>query len=354
MRSAFRRCGSLLGPAFLHVCLLVLTDGSVRAEGWPRVAVTEPAARASVHAALDGALEWWSSSHCRTLLTDFHDEQGCPLSEKLVALRTTFDAYLKWVSVHDASGTEMCKNPNQFAFTKTGSRVVFVCGKSFRRLFEREQDRATAVMIHEALHTLGLGENGSSPTSREITRIVLDRCGAAEPRDPPPTIFLFLINEAGVPQAVLASAQAEATRIYEAIGVKLVWSDDVATNHHFVLKLIAEPPAGASVDRRAMGGAPGTKHARGTLAYAYYRRVERLAHNSETDVAQILGPVMAHELGHLLLPHGSDSVVGVMSYGWDHTQLERARKSQIRFTAAEAKAILEKLKRQPNGSQKDR
>jgi hypothetical protein len=212
----------------------------------------------------------------------------------------------------------MCENPNQFAFTKTGSRVVFVCGKSFRRLFEREQDRATAVMIHEALHTLGLGENGSSPTSREITRIVLDRCGAAEPRDPP-TIFLFVINEAGVSQNVLTSAQAEATKIYEAIGVKLVWSDDVATSHRFILKLIAKPLAGANVDRRAMGGAPGAKHARGTLASAYYSRIEQLAHDSGTDVAQILGPVMAHELGHFL-PHGSDSMVGVMSYAWDHTQ----------------------------------
>jgi hypothetical protein len=129
-----------------------------------------------VKAALDAAVRWSAHARCQTLLTDFEDEQGYPLSERLATLGTTFDAYLSWVSIHDASGIGPCKNANQFAYTKIGSRVIFVCGSTFRKLWEREADRATAVIVHETLHTLGLGENGRFPTSREITTAVLDRC----------------------------------------------------------------------------------------------------------------------------------------------------------------------------------
>ena len=176
MCTPFRGCGSLLGPAVLQVCLLAFTSSAARAEGWSRVAVSEPAARSSLHSALDSAVQWWTYSPCRAILTEFLDEHGCPLSEKLAALKTTFETYLQWVVIQDASGGKRCENLNQFAFTAAGSRVVFVCGKAFRRLWERDAERATAVLIHEVLHTLGLGENGLFPSSRDITRIVLERC----------------------------------------------------------------------------------------------------------------------------------------------------------------------------------
>ena len=135
----------------------------------------EPLARVAVHNSLDGAVHWWAQSRCQTLLTEFRDEQGCPLADRL-AVAVTFEKYLEWVVIQDASGTKKCNNPNQFAFTTPGSRVVFVCGRAFEKMSRREPARATAVLIHEVLHTLGLGENGIHPTSREITRRVLELC----------------------------------------------------------------------------------------------------------------------------------------------------------------------------------
>lgn len=60
------------------------------------------------------------------------------------------------------------------AFTTPGSRVVRVCGDELMRP-SRHRDDIVAMVIHETLHTLGLPEN--PPSSVEITRRVLARCG---------------------------------------------------------------------------------------------------------------------------------------------------------------------------------
>jgi hypothetical protein len=49
-----------------------------------------------------------------------------------------------------------------------------VCTAWFREAFVTNPSKVEAVTIHEALHTLGLGEN--PPSSREITARVVERC----------------------------------------------------------------------------------------------------------------------------------------------------------------------------------
>jgi hypothetical protein len=51
---------------------------------------------------------------------------------------------------------------------------VLVC-KTFYQTVQQQRDMAEIYVIHEMLHTLGLGEN--PPTSLEITQQVKRRCG---------------------------------------------------------------------------------------------------------------------------------------------------------------------------------
>jgi hypothetical protein len=58
------------------------------------------------------------------------------------------------------------------AFTQPNSLVVRVCP----RLIQFQGDWAELTVLHELLHSLGLGEN--PPSSAEITDRVRERCAA--------------------------------------------------------------------------------------------------------------------------------------------------------------------------------
>jgi len=112
---------------------------------------------------------------CQRLFSEFSDASGRTLQENLDALGQTGGAYLGLILFTDGSDRLPCKAGGALAFTTPGSRVVYVCTRAFKSLADRYPVRAEVSVIHEALHTLGLGENPPSPA--EITRTVLARCG---------------------------------------------------------------------------------------------------------------------------------------------------------------------------------
>ncbi len=78
-----------------------------------------------------------------------------------------------------------CEEPGVLAFTAVGTPVVKVCLYRLVEAFRRDPREAAAILLHEQLHALGLGEN--PPPSREITLRILERCGG-RPRQSRATI----------------------------------------------------------------------------------------------------------------------------------------------------------------------
>ena len=124
--------------------------------------------------AVRGARQRLEQPACRGLFAEFSDASGRTLQENLDALGETGGTYLARILFVDGSDRPRCGGDEAYAFTKPGSRVVYVCGRAFKYLASRDPVRAQAIVIHEALHTLGLGEN--PPTSAEITASVIARC----------------------------------------------------------------------------------------------------------------------------------------------------------------------------------
>ena len=143
-------------------------------DGWPNVHIVDPVVRDTTRRALNDAARWLSGSHCAQLFSEFQDADGQPLERRLRQLQSTPVQYLRLVYFNDGELNAPCKRDGILAFTQVGSRVVYVCGRDFARSWNKEPRQIVATLIHEMLHSLGLGEN--PPTPREISDRVQKLC----------------------------------------------------------------------------------------------------------------------------------------------------------------------------------
>ena len=171
-------------PGGVHATLLepTIAQGAAPSSGqatkleseWSRIYIRDVYVRDAVAEALDGAAEWLTTTKCRSLLTEFLDQHGRPLQQTLQVLNVTLSDYLHIVVFADGETRTPCVRGEVLAFTAAGSRVVRVCGRVFAKASQRDRREARATIVHEVLHSLGLGEN--PPTARYITYRVKQLC----------------------------------------------------------------------------------------------------------------------------------------------------------------------------------
>jgi len=143
-------------------------------DDWPNIHVEDAYTRAAVTLALQAASRWLARPKCQTLFLEFKDERNLPLTAKLRELDTDPEGYLRMVLFLDGAQSATCKRHGVVAFTAQGSRVVYLCGRDFERAWRRDVGEVQATLIHELLHSLGVGENPPSP--RAITHRIQQLC----------------------------------------------------------------------------------------------------------------------------------------------------------------------------------
>ena len=92
-----------------------------------------------------------------------------------------------------------------------------------------------------------------------------------------------------------------------------------------------------------LGVAPSTQEARGINLWIFYPRIRAYSAELGMHASQLLGHVMAHEMGHLLLPYGAHAVAGLMRPEWDRAQVRAAAEGLLTFTPDQAALIRERL-----------
>jgi hypothetical protein len=159
-----------------QVVAAVLAAGSAvtQAEDFSNVRLGDTRARFAVGRALEGAARRLDHRECQVLLDEFNDVSGRPLRASLEESGVSAPAYLGRVFFYDAP-QRICETSN-LALTTPGSRAIFVCSSRVVREMARNSRHVEAILIHEMLHSLGLGEN--PPSSDYITGRVQARCGA--------------------------------------------------------------------------------------------------------------------------------------------------------------------------------
>jgi hypothetical protein len=164
------------GAGFAVVALATCV-GAARGEAGDEAAnarLKHPAERMAMARAIQGAANRLDRAECQGLLDEFADASGRPLRSVLEAQSLGIREYLDRVLFYDAPSAA-CQGATLAGMTEAGSRVIRVCGSRFARAMTENARYAEGVVIHEMLHSLGLGEN--PPTTYFITSRVQARCG---------------------------------------------------------------------------------------------------------------------------------------------------------------------------------
>jgi hypothetical protein len=175
-RSKFR------APRVFAAAALALLSASTGSAG-PRFAPLSSWDAAALERARAGAVRRLEDASCRQVLSEFKDPEGRTLLDNLEAWQQTPSQYLSGaITFLDGSTLQNCKKSTVPLVTSRNQLPVFVCpmggatpGSRFARIQTENPSLAEIMVIHEMLHTLGLGEN--PPTTFEITDRVMARCG---------------------------------------------------------------------------------------------------------------------------------------------------------------------------------
>jgi hypothetical protein len=156
-----------------------------------------------------------------------------------------------------------------------------------------------------------------------------------------PTIVVQVDDYAGIRRADLVDAEMIADRIYQAIGVRVIWvheevppGDPRGLRVH--LRLLSRDMAARKIfQERIANDVLGQAVPPSRCAYIFFHRVSAVARQRLTDYARVLGLTMAHEIGHIVLPSAGHSDTGIMN---PNVYL-RSKYTLVYFTNEQAEAI---------------
>jgi hypothetical protein len=202
--------------------------------------------------------------------------------------------------------------------------------------------------------------NRRSPWLRLSVRVIVGSLGIISlaftgahftcAQEPTLTIRVRVDNYTSASSTALARAEREAYRILDAAGLRTVWLEcpkghspafsqdpcrDPLEASDVVLRVVSKPTKNKFQDT-VFGFA-----VQPVLATVYYEYPVRLAKSddAEFEVPVILGCVIAHEIGHLLLGPDGHSDSGIMQPRWERKQVRQALTGALLFTPVQSKHI---------------
>ena len=181
-----------------------------------------------------------------------------------------------------------------------------------------------------------------------MATLVMITDGAAAPRV---TLTVRLYNTSGIPSAQLAAARDAADVILRDTGIDVTFRlcgaraggtdscDEPLKRSEVVVRVISAPPFNATLHAEAYGVTYIVKETNhGWLATVFSDRIRAAAARVGVDAGAVLGRVMAHEIGHLLLGIDYHGANGVMRADWPDDMLNQ-RIDGWRFSMVEAEQM---------------
>jgi hypothetical protein len=168
-------------------------------------------------------------------------------------------------------------------------------------------------------------------------------------------IRIRVYDYAGVSEDVLRKAEDVTTGIFQKVGVDFVWftcarngefSDkascpDAIDRTDLILKLVPHSMSKGLRGKDEVEGlaVDGPDEFSGH-AWVFFDRAKEVAAKHLLNLANVLGNLMAHELGHLLLGSYPHSKTGLMRAGWSREEFIAANRGELGFSEPERERIL--------------
>ena len=186
-----------------------------------------------------------------------------------------------------------------------------------------------------------------------LSTVVAAFLGAAEPGL---KITVLVYNYSGLPAEVKSQAEKEAERIYRHGRVSIEWLDCPLSPEQVTQYPACEvAPGPTRLALRILPQPMGERMRQGqdsfgfalypedgsfaTVANVFSDDAEALTRRLGLSRPVILGHLMTHELGHLLLGVRSHSASGIMHVPWQKTELEIIAQGSMLFTSKEAQTM---------------
>ena len=159
-------------------------------------------------------------------------------------------------------------------------------------------------------------------------------------------ITVFVNDAAGVDRAILKRAEAEVARLFRPAGIAIEWKNCAETSdcrrpprtNEFVLHIV---PQGKAQSDFVFGEAFLGSDGKGAYADVFFNRLRQ--GSGKLNIAQLLGAVSAHELGHLLLGSHAHALIGIMEPTWGPESLRRISMGSLTFTPEQHRLIRHRL-----------
>jgi len=193
---------------------------------------------------------------------------------------------------------------------------------------------------------------GRTFTKKLVTSLVLttlaSTVGVAREMEQKPRITILIQNHTRASHTVLAGAERTATRIFERAGVQVSWVEcpvepsavnaqaqcqKASNDNNVQLHLVSAHVKGDS--RSCVWGSASYPN----VARVYYADVTSFAVEYQLGMASVLGFVIAHEIGHVLLGPNSHYGIGIMRPQWSFEQVRQGLMGVLCFTHEQSERI---------------
>jgi hypothetical protein len=175
----------------------------------------------------------------------------------------------------------------------------------------------------------------------------------AEEARPGPEINVRIFNYAAVERSVFLKARQEAGRILRRSGVETKWIECAASTqsperdprctarirpNDLVVRILAREMTGFENGELGVALIP-ADGVFGSRASVFHNKVKEYGERWHASRGLLLGHVIAHEMGHLLLGAQSHSGAGIMLAPWNRKTIAMAGVGTLLFTAEQAKRM---------------